>query len=260
MPSGTKRSTLLLLAGLALTLLGAQAQANPKPTVVADTTQPPFSAVGRLFVTHGNRHGSGVCTATAISDPSRSLVLTAAHCLSDFVCEGCPLKVARSARFVPAYDRGRAPYGSFAVEAWKVPRAWRGVNTNYDTAVLSVATNNRGEYLTDAVGGGLEVAMDRPRDQTYRLVGYPGGQQRPMRTCSARFDGNDPLSYPLAGPPAFRVNCFMGDGASGGPFLIDGGTRVNGLVSYDKKGEQRRLRTYSPYFSSRTVGALIAGF
>ena len=82
-----------------------------------DASRLPYSAVGKLFVRYGYGHGVE-CTATAIDTPSRSLVLTAAHCLKVWDClEGCRPTVARSETFIPAYDHGRAPFGRFAGES-----------------------------------------------------------------------------------------------------------------------------------------------
>ena len=46
-------------------------------------------------------------------------------------------------------------------------------------------------------------------------------------------------------------------GASGGGWLIDDGTEINGLTSYGRNSD--KTHTFGPYFSKRTVGSLVAG-
>lgn len=249
-----------VLTAVAVPALAAIAQGKPAQTAVRDASQPPYSAVGKLEVSYGGGE-DGECTATALDTPSRSLVLTAGHCLRELVCAGChPQRVARSEVFIPAYDHGHAPFGRFVGESWEVPRRWRGNNNKYDMGVISTAPNSRGEHVADAVGGGLKIAVDQPREQTYQLIGYTPAHPQRLRTCTGRFDGNDLSGKEPPGPAPFRINCFMGDGASGGPMLIDGGTAIDGMDTYSKAGKKAYLDVYSPYFSRRTIGALLARF
>jgi hypothetical protein len=49
----------------------------------------------------------------------------------------------------------------------------------------------------------------------------------------------------------------MGEGASGGPWLINEGTEVGGITTY---GHIKNFNhTFGPYFSSRNIGALVKG-
>jgi V8-like Glu-specific endopeptidase len=224
---------------------------------VPNTTQPPFTAVGRVFLKVGNF--AGFCSGTAIDSPSRQLVLTAGHCLYSILPGHLIPTAARYFDFVPDYSHGQAPFGEFIGRKGFMPRPWlRSINENYDMAAVLTRPNAEGLNVADAVGGGIPIATDRARDQEYQVLGYPGGPERKnMQECDGRFSGDDRLTYPLGGPPSLGVGCFMGEGSSGGPWLINEGTEVGGITTY---GHIRNFtHTYGPYFSSRNVGALVKG-
>jgi V8-like Glu-specific endopeptidase len=224
---------------------------------VPNTTQPPFTAVGRVFLKVGNY--AGFCSGTAIDSASRKLVLTAGHCLYSFLPGHRIPTAARYFDFVPDYSHGKAPFGEFIGRKGFLPRPWlRSINENFDMAAVLTEPNAAGLKLADAVGGGIPIATDRARDQQYQVLGYPGGPERKnMQECDGRFSGDDRLTYPLGGPPSLGVACYMGEGASGGPWLINEGTEVGGITTY---GHIKNFtHTYGPYFSSRNVGALVKG-
>jgi V8-like Glu-specific endopeptidase len=224
---------------------------------VPNTTQPPFTAVGRVFLKVGNF--AGFCSGTAINSPSRQLVLTAGHCLYSILPGHLIPTAARYFDFVPDYSHGQAPFGEFIGRKAFLPTPWlRSINENYDIAAVLTHRNAVGQSVADAVGGGIPIATDRARDQEYQVLGYPGGPERKnMQECDGRFSGDDRLTYPLGGPPSLGVGCFMGEGSSGGPWLINEGTEIGGITTY---GHIKNFtHTYGPYFSSRNVGALVKG-
>ena len=223
---------------------------------VPDTTLPPFTAVGRVFLRVGNF--AGFCSGTAINSASRRLVLTAGHCLYSILPGHRIPSSARYFDFVPDYAAGQAPFGEFIGRQAFLPRPWlRSINENYDMAAVLTEPNASGVNVADAVGGGIPIATDRTRDQEYQVLGYPGANRKLMQECDARFSGDDRLTYPLGGPPSLGVGCYMGEGASGGPWLINEGTEVGGITTY---GHIKNFtHTFGPYFSSRNVGALVKG-
>ena len=75
-----------------------------------------------------------------------------------------------------------------------------------------------------------------------------------MQGCDSPYVGDDVLSYRIPGPPTIAIRCHWKPGASGGGWLIDEGTRINGLTSYGKQDDKRH--TFGPYFSARNVGRL----
>jgi V8-like Glu-specific endopeptidase len=224
---------------------------------VPNVTQPPFTAVGRVFLKVGGF--AGFCSGTAINSASRQLVLTAGHCLYSVLPGHRVPTSARYFDFVPDYSHGQAPFGEFIGRKGFLPQPWlRSINENFDMAAVLTEPNAAGQNVADAVGGGIPIATDRTRDQDYQVLGYPGGPERKsMQECDAHFSGDDQLTYPLGGPPSLGVACYMGEGASGGPWLINGGTEIGGITTY---GHIKNFtHTYGPYFSSRNVGALVKG-
>jgi hypothetical protein len=225
---------------------------------VPDPTVSPHSVNGRLFVRQGGK--SGFCSATAINSASRRLVLTAGHCVNSGPFRRPGDGVWSSLlEFVPAYSGATAPFGVFVAHRKQIfaPRQWLMFgNPNFDVGAVLTTANAAGANVADAVGGGALLALDRSRQEEFQTFGYPGAS-RWMQSCDSPYVGDDALTYGIPGPPTIAIGCHWAPGASGGGWLIEGGTTINGLTSYGKRGD--RLHTFSPYFSSRNVGQLVAG-
>jgi hypothetical protein len=237
--------------------LGRPAPAASASFLAVSTPEvPPFSFNGRIFVKVGNERA--YCSGTAIDSPSRQLVLTAGHCVNNG-SEGGPTRWYRDLMFVPAYTAGKAPFGAFVAKRGKIfaPRAWtERANPGFDLGAFLTAPNNRGLAVADAVGGGAAIALGLTRKQRFASFGYPGNVRR-MQGCNSPYVGDDRLSFPFPGPPTLGIRCHWAPGASGGGWLIAGGTQINGLSAYLHLAD--RSRTYGPYFSQETVGKLVAG-
>jgi hypothetical protein len=230
--------------------------ASASYSLVPTPETPPYAWNGRLFVVQGGEEG--FCSATAIDSPSRSLVLTAGHCVNTGPEDGEPGTWSTEMEFVPGFNLGVAPYGTFALEGR--PRALRGWtedgNPDYDLGAFLVAPNAEGVPLGEAVGGGAKIVTDLPRAQRFETFGYPGSTER-MRHCVSGSAGQDPVTFGLPGPSTVGVHCRWAPGASGGGWLIDGGTEIDGLNAYVELTEKHR--TFGPYFAAGTVGRLVAG-
>jgi V8-like Glu-specific endopeptidase len=227
-------------------------------TTVSEPTVFPFSVNGRLFVRQGRRRG--FCSATALNTPTRRLVLTAAHCVNSGPRGRRGTSAwSRFLQFVPAYTNGVAPFGAFVARRNSVfaARQWvRFGNPNFDVGAILVAPNAEGINVADAVGGGAVLALDRTRKQEFQTFGYPGKLKR-LQNCRSPYVGDDSSTYPIPGPPTIAIRCHWAPGASGGGWLIEDGTTINGLTSYAKLRD--RTHTFSPYFSARNVGQLVKG-
>jgi V8-like Glu-specific endopeptidase len=221
---------------------GASSVLVEDPSAVGTRTNGKIVAVDR-------RIGPYSCSGTALNTPSRSIVLTAGHC----VTEGG--RQARRIAFVPAYDHGKSPFGTFKVKSVYVMPQWRRrENPNFDLAALRVAPTRRGIRLTDMVGG-RGYATLKSRFVPFQIFGYPaaraGGEE--LRSCRAHGLGIDRLTSPFPGPPTMPASCDMAAGASGGAWLFDG-QYVSGVTSYGYQGRPTQL--FSPYFG-REVGAFL---
>jgi len=186
------------------------------------------------------REGPYSCSGTAIDTPSRSIVLTAGHC----VLEGG--REARRIVFVPAYDHGARPFGTYPVEAVYVMPQWRhGENPDFDVAALRVGPSSLG-LLTDVVGA-RDYAIGKSRLAPFQIFGYPAAQAggEELRSCRAHGLGPDPLTNVFSGPPTMLASCNMAAGSSGGAWLFEG-EYVSGVTSYGYSGRPTQL--FSPYF------------
>jgi V8-like Glu-specific endopeptidase len=239
-----------LRLGRAAAVAGASFAGVPTPTL------PPYSANGRLFLRVGDLHG--YCSATAIDSPTRSLVLTAGHCVNEGGSFG-GRRWYRDLLFVPAYSGEQRPFGAFPARRGKVfaPPQWtKHGNRDFDVGAFLAYPNNRGEALADAVGGGVAITLDQPRRQEYTTFGYPH-KYRWMQTCSGRYSRDDRFTVYLPGPPTLGIACQWVPGASGGGWLIEGGTAIAGLTSYGVTSLPGT--TFGPYFTRETVGKLVEG-
>jgi len=224
---------------------------------VSTPDMPPFSFNGRIFIRRGNL--AGYCSGTAIDSPTRQLVLTAGHCINSGREEGERSVWSDYLQFVPAYNGGVAPFGSFVARRSKIraPQQWTNHgNPDFDLGAFLTLPNSEGVNVADAVGGGATIVTDLSRHQTFQTFGYPG-ETKYMQRCSSPYIGDDLLSNPFPGPPTLGIRCHWAPGASGGGWLIGDGTQINGVNTYlhlDNKS-----RTFGPYFSRETVGKLVKG-
>jgi len=188
------------------------------------------------------------CSGTALNTPSHSIVLTAGHCAIEKGVEGKRLT------FVPAYDHGSRPFGTFEAESIYVMPQWRRrENPDFDVAAMRVKPNELGA-LTDVVGA-RGYATGKSRRGAFQIFGYPaaraGGEE--LRSCRAHGLGLDRLTDRFSGPPTMPASCDMAAGSSGGAWLF-GGEFVSGVTSYSYQGRPTQL--FSPYFGPQ-IGAFL---
>jgi hypothetical protein len=190
---------------------------------------PPYSVEGRVFLRRGKLEG--FCSGTAINSPTRQLVLTAGHCVNSGREEGKASIYSNFLEFVPAYTGGIAPFGAFVARrnTIRAPRQWvKQGNPDFDMGAFLTLPNSEGVNVADAVGGGATIVTDLTRHQTFQTFGYPG-ESRYMQGCTSPYLGDDLLSNSLPGPPTMAIRCRWAPGASGGGWLIAGGTEINGI-------------------------------
>lgn len=201
------------------------------------------ATTGKVFLTiHGSDY---VCSASTVASASRDLVVTAGHCAQD--ANGA---WAQNWIYVPGYDRGNRPYGTFAARRLFVPERWSTAHDeNYDVAMVALAPSG-GRHVTDVVGA-QDIAFDPPHGLAVQTFGYPIG---------GRFDGGE-LAYcgGVAHPDTRRItrgeglDCDMNEGASGGPWLarFDAGSGTGVLTSVNSfKYADDPTTIYGPYFGT----------
>ncbi|MCF6474231.1 peptidase [Nonomuraea sp. MG754425] len=164
---------------------------------------------GRVFFTAQGRNAS--CSGTAVTSANKSVVLTAGHCVK---MNGA---FHTNWVFVPGYDRGARPLGTWAATRLLTTPQWNaGEDIGFDVAAAVVAPLN-GRTLVDAVGG-QGVAFNQPRRRQTHAFGYPAAAPydgSKLVHCSGRtFDDT-------AGTGDQGLTCDMTGGSSGGPWMLN---------------------------------------
>lgn len=171
-------------------------------------------ATGVLFIGdyQTSRH---YCSAVVVRSTSRNLVATAAHCLAG---DGSGLE------FVPGYDHGHAPYGSWQVHAVYVDSAWRiSHDPHHDFAFLSVVAHN-GTRLQSRVNS-FPLGTAPPRRARATMYGYLAGSDDGELHCTGP-------SYRTNAHPLYpAINCRgFGGGTSGGAWRSVATGRLVGVT------------------------------
>ncbi|AXH97886.1 hypothetical protein DV701_03440 [Ornithinimicrobium avium] len=194
--------------------------------------QPQF---GKVFFTMGG--SNYVCSGTATTSSNQDVVTTADHCVN----EG-PGGFATNFAFVPAYDHGAAPYGTWVAESLFTTGAWaNGGDFNHDVG-FAVMAEQGGQSLTD-VTGCYPIAFNQGYGLTFDAYGYPAAKPydgQDLWRCSG-VAGRD-----TRGTTDHRLPCSMTGGSSGGGWITGG--RLNSVNSFGYRGEKDVM--YGPYFGT----------
>ncbi|GAA3492370.1 hypothetical protein [Streptomyces cremeus] len=211
--------------------------------------------VGRLFmVLPGGQKAT--CTAAVVTAANRDVVATAGHCVHLKAAGGA----MKSLLFVPGYDDGATPYGSYPARSVAVAPAWTEREDHAaDFAFVALDTDDRGRHVQDVTGsrravfgaepGGRRTALGYPFLAPYdgRTLQYCAGDATPVE------DGR------LAGGSQLKP-CRMTNGASGGPWYArqPGGEDVQVAVTSSRpRGEEFKDVAWGAVFD-RTAEALHA--
>jgi len=180
---------------------------------------------GKVFFTE--RGVNYVCSGTALTSGNQSVVWTAGHCVN----EGPGAYVTNWA-FVPGYDNGARPYGTFAATALYTTNQWRTAGDfGYDLGAAKVAPVNS-RTLNATVGGrGVSFNYTATVGSTHFLsFGYPAASPfngSALYVC----DANLAIRDTSANPPTMGIGCDMTGGSSGGGW-VDNNGNVASVNSY----------------------------
>jgi V8-like Glu-specific endopeptidase len=198
------------------------------------------NTAGRVFFTFQGRNAS--CSGNAVTSTNRSTVITAGHCVK---LEG---SFHTNWAFVPAYNNGNAPFGTWTARQTMATPQWvASENINFDIGAAVVNQLN-GQNLTDVVGA-QGVAFNQPRAQNMYAFGWPAAAPYDgtrMIYCSGR-TFNAILSNGIG------MTCNMTGGSSGGPWFqgFNEGTGT-GLVNSVNSYKINFIPTwmFGPYFGA----------
>jgi hypothetical protein len=211
---------------------------------IADPTLPQYRVNGAIFISEGAGIGFGRCSGTSVASPSGSVVITAGHCVYD---QG--IWADRKWVFVPGYQHGERPFGTFTAHWLGTTPAWHAhENENYDVGAAVVGRNEKGQTLAAAVGA-FRVKTGLSPDQTFDVYGYPvekpfnGGTLQVCR--EAHFEGHDFGSFFEPGPLDLAISCDDSAGGSGGGWVIEGNV-VNSVTTYGYPSDPST--NFGPYF------------
>ena len=196
---------------------------------------------GRVFFTFTGRTAS--CSGNVVTSGNKSVVVTAGHCVkyqgswhTDWV-------------FVPAYNNGNAPYGTWSArKTLSTPQWTASEDMNYDIG-MAVVNQLNGQYLSDVVGS-QGIAFNQPRGEQVYDFGFPAAAPydgTKLIYCSGKTINDFLLTQDIG------LACDMTGGSSGGPwfrtFSEATGTGVQTSVNSFK---YNFLQTYmfGPYFGN----------
>jgi V8-like Glu-specific endopeptidase len=179
---------------------------------------------GRVFFTYSGRTAS--CSGTAVTSANESTVITAGHCVK---LDGA---FHTNWVFVPAYNNGSTPYGTWtAKKTYATPQWVASEDINYDVGAAVVNPLN-GQNLTDVVGG-QGIAFNQARGQSMYAFGYP---------AASPYDGTKLVycsgtTFNALISDGIGMTCDMTGGASGGGWFLQfsestGAGIVNSVNSY----------------------------
>lgn len=167
-----------------------------------------------------------LCTATLVASQSKSVVVTAAHCVytppqigGATIAPPGQRGWVESTQFVPGVDGNEQPFGVWEVEEIAVDPRWQiDGDPVHDVAFLRLAPR-AGQLAGDVLGAqGIGEAPDQPSGPL-SAVGYP---------ATGRFTGDEALRCAADQPGVeprlgddYTIPCDMTEGSSGGPWLAD---------------------------------------
>ena len=194
---------------------------------------------GKVFFTVGGT--DYVCSGTAVDSATAgvNLVWTAGHCVTDG-----PGQNATAFTFVPAYDRGTAPFGQWAyTDIWSTEGWTNDGDFTYDLGAVRVRRAGApGDTFAAAGVGTRPMAFDYAAAQQYRSHGYPAAGKfngQSMYACDSplmRRDGTS-ATAPMG------IGCDMTGGSSGGGWVAGGA--VASVNSYTYSGQKNTM--FGPY-------------
>ncbi|WP_020519603.1 trypsin-like serine peptidase [Catelliglobosispora koreensis] len=163
---------------------------------------------GRVFFTYQGRTAS--CSGSAVTSTNKSTIITAGHCVK---LGGA---FHTNWTFVPAYNNGNAPYGTWAARLLRATPQWvASENISYDIGAAVVSQLN-GASLTDVVGG-QGIAFNQARGQNMYAFGYPAASPYNgtiLIYCSGK------VFNEFLGTGGIGMTCNMTGGSSGGPWFL----------------------------------------
>jgi V8-like Glu-specific endopeptidase len=167
------------------------------------------NTAGRVFFTYQGRTAS--CSGNAVTSANKSTVITAGHCVK---LGGA---FHTNWAFVPAYNNGNAPLGTWTAKSTHATPQWvASEDINFDIGAAVVNQLN-GQSLTD-VTGAQGIAFNQARGQNMYAFGWSAAAPydgTKMIYCSGTVFNDFLLSRGIG------MTCNQTGGSSGGPWFLN---------------------------------------
>lgn len=207
-----------------------------------DPTAYPQRVHGKVFFLSGGSAFS--CSGTLVNSRQKNVIYTAGHCVFDRETG----KFVSKLIFVPGYQNGNTPLGTYAATSLVTTTGWID-NGAFSYDIAAVALEDRPE---DDLGS-RKIAFDLdPGGRSWTIYGYPQEPDPPytgeqLVGCDAETATRDAGTPPTIGASP----CSMEQGASGGGWITDG-EYLNSVVSYGycETEPDRCGLIFGPYFSN----------
>lgn len=181
------------------------------------------------------------CTAAVVASPAQDVVVTAAHCVSG---------TGVGAVFVPGYDEGKMPYGSWQVRAAYVAPGWlndRDPHADYAFLVVSPSATNATNRTVESVVGGSTLSHSAAPGQVVTMAGYVAGRDDDPVICSGSVYLT--AAFPTIDCPGYA------DGTSGSPWLANydssqGAGVITGVIGGLNQGGCTDATSYTAPFDA----------
>lgn len=206
------------------------------------TPAAPISHVGKVFFTMGGQNY--VCSGNVVGSANRDVVATAGHCVHD----GSGAFHTNWA-FVPAYDNGSRPYGTWTARNLVTTSGWAGNEDLNVDGGFAVMNDLGGQSIADATGA-TAIGFNLARNQSYTLYGYPAAPPfdgETLQSCAGQASDDT-----FGGSNSQGVSCDVTGGSSGGPWFLGNGTQ-NSVNSFGYTFQPGVM--YGPYFGAEIQGA-----
>lgn len=209
--------------------------------VAASADPRTVATVGALFpATVASPH---TCTAGVIDSPTGNVIVTAAHCV---VGSGVGMI------FVPGYDDGGAPYGSWTVTKAYAAAGWitsQDPKMDYVFLVVSPLSTNTTAAPLQSVTGGNVLGTAPGAGQRVTVAGYQVGRDDQPVICA-------PIVYLTGEYPSFDCAGYAA-GTSGAPWIVGyesstGAGTITAVIGGLNQGGCSTSTSYSAPFTTAT--------
>jgi V8-like Glu-specific endopeptidase len=192
----------------------------------AATTTYPYRTVGKLFFRDPRRNTNNVCSGAVLRP---RLVATAGHCVTSPSTDPAQRYFFTNFLFVPSFNNGAAPFGSWSSSRQWVLTAWHNSNGAVpnpgDVAILMMNDQqvNAQTRTIGSITGWLGWQINALSRNHLTLLGYPCN----LDAC-ARMQMTNAGSFASGGQNTFVYGSASRGGHSGGPWIQDFGVAAAG--------------------------------